>query len=256
MRSDVVVFVGPTIGPIEARAHLNAIYLPPVSQGDVVRAVLKHRPAAIAIVDGEFAQRPAVRHKEILWAMAVGVQVYGASSMGAIRAAELTDQGMVGHGFVFRWYLRTVMADDAEVAVAMAPPEFGSFALGDALLDIRLTLRRAERERIIGRECRLYLEYEAQLLHFTGRSYDQILSIALLGCRYDTQLKDLKGWIALNKVRRKRADAIGLLRLLANLSFPSDGVAPRSRPFEVTEAFLFDLEYSGLLQEFVTYRPH
>ena len=173
MRRDVIVFVGPTLPVAEARMHLDAIYLPPVSQGDVVRAVLQYAPSALAIIDGEFAQRPAVRHKEILWAMAVGVRVYGASSMGAIRAAELSDRGMVGHGLIFRWYRRTRLADDFDVAVAMAPPELGSFALSDALIDIRLTLRRAERQRIIGRKCRLFLEQGARLLHFTERTYPE-----------------------------------------------------------------------------------
>ena len=251
MRRDVIVFVGPTLPVAEARMHLDAIYLPPVSQGDVVRAVLQYAPSALAIIDGEFAQRPAVRHKEILWAMAVGVRVYGASSMGAIRAAELSDRGMVGHGLIFRWYRRTRLADDSDVAVAMAPPELGSFALSDALIDIRLTLRRAERQRIIGRKCRLFLEQGARLLHFTERTYSRVVAGAV--SEYKVELHHLNAWIADEQVKQKQADAIELLRLLSSSTLPDQPIPFNRRPFEITEAFLFDLESSGLLEVFASH---
>src|SRR6202022_2251854 len=65
------VFTGPTLSVEEARAGLDAVYLPPVSQGDVYRVGLL-RPEAIGIIDGYFDQVPAVWHKEILWAMTHG----------------------------------------------------------------------------------------------------------------------------------------------------------------------------------------
>ena len=82
-----IVFTGPTISPAEARAELDALYLPPVAQGDVYRAALR-RPKAIGIIDGYFERVPAVWHKEILWAMAKGIHVLGSASMGALRAAD------------------------------------------------------------------------------------------------------------------------------------------------------------------------
>ena len=47
------------------------------------------RPAIIGMVDGYFEVTPTVWHKEILWAMAQGIHVYGSASIGALRAAEL-----------------------------------------------------------------------------------------------------------------------------------------------------------------------
>src|SRR4051794_26348046 len=93
----VVAFIGPTISVDDARAELacECEFRPPVGQGDVTRAVAD-RPDVIAIVDGYFERVPAVWHKEILWAMAEGIHVFGSSSMGALRAAELADFGMVG----------------------------------------------------------------------------------------------------------------------------------------------------------------
>ena len=81
-----VVFLGPTLSVEDARRELDALYLPPVAQGDVYR-IARQKPFAIGIVDGVFDRRPAVWHKEILWALAQGVHVLGAASMGALRAA-------------------------------------------------------------------------------------------------------------------------------------------------------------------------
>ena len=246
MSDRIVVFLGPTLSAAEARTHLDALYLPPVSQGDVARAVLDHAPRAIVIIDGVFAQRPAVRHKEILWAMAVGVRVFGASSMGAIRAAELDDCGMVGHGFVYRWYRRTPLADDADVAVPMAPPELGSAALGEALVDIRLTLRKAEFEGVIERRLRLALERAARALHFTDRTYERILSGDGLDLVDGNALRRLRDWICNGAVHQKKADAINLLAALSKTTEISEKHQTYQH-FELTEALASDLQYSGLL---------
>ena len=72
------------------------IYLPPAEQGSVVRAVRAYQPRAIVLIDGSFGKVPAVRHKEILWALAKGIPVFGRASMGALRAAELAGFGMQG----------------------------------------------------------------------------------------------------------------------------------------------------------------
>lgn len=243
--ADIVVFLGPTLAATEARMHLDALYLPPVGQGDVMRAVAEHAPTAIAIIDGVFAQRPAVRHKEILWAMSQGVSVHGASSMGAIRAAELCDFGMIGHGLVYRWFRRTRLADDADVAVAMAPAEFGSRALSEALVDMRLQLKRAEREGVIGRALRLQVEGSARALHFTERSFD----LAMAGLDVDDaqrlQRDALAAWLAGGIVGQKKRDAIGMLETLGS---PSSRAAADGIPgtFELTDAFAYDLKYSNL----------
>ena len=82
----------------------------PARQGDIWRAVRAHRPVAIGLIDGVFFHEPAVWHREILWALAEGVHVFGAASMGALRAAELEPFGMRGVGRVFAAYPRRSMA--------------------------------------------------------------------------------------------------------------------------------------------------
>ena len=99
--SEVYVFLGPTLPVADARAELDAVYLPPVSAGDMFR-LWQRRPKAVGIVDGYFERVPAVWHKEIMWIMAQGVHVFGGAGLGALRAAELDSFGMLGVGRVYQ----------------------------------------------------------------------------------------------------------------------------------------------------------
>jgi hypothetical protein len=90
-----IVFLGPTLNPVAAQEICNAEFRPPAAMGDVTRAVSEGADA-IVLIDGVFEDRPSVWHKEILWALSKGIGVVGAASMGALRAAELHNQGMLG----------------------------------------------------------------------------------------------------------------------------------------------------------------
>lgn len=136
------IFTGPTLPADEGRRHLDAHFLPPAAQGDVYRAA-REKPVAIGIIDGYFDRVPSVSHKEILWAMAQGVHVLGAASMGALRPAELSLFGMEGVGAVYESYASTALVADDEVAVAHAVAEDGYRPLSEALVNIRATLRAA-----------------------------------------------------------------------------------------------------------------
>ncbi|MFL5018690.1 MAG: TfuA-like protein [Rhizobium sp.] len=246
MRDDVVVFLGPTLSATEARKYLEAIYLPPVGCGDVVRAVADYAPSAIVLIDGVFAQRPAVRHQEILWAMARGLRIYGAASIGALRAAELAPQGMLGHGLIYRWYRRQPLADDADVTVPMAPVELGSRAFGDALIDIRLSLKKAERVGVIERRLRHQLEFLARSLHFSERSFARLFAEAENNLSAVDRIAALKAWLKAGAINQKRADAVNLLRHLADHKI--NGLNELlSFEFELTESFANDMEYCGML---------
>ena len=118
----IVVFVGPTISSDDCRAILTAEYLPPASQGDVYRATLL-RPFAIGIIDGYFEQVPSVWHKEILWALAQGIHVFGSASIGALRAAELEAFGMRGVGAIFAALLSEVIVNVWSCSVVLRVAE-------------------------------------------------------------------------------------------------------------------------------------
>src|SRR5205823_8696241 len=69
----LVAFLGPSLPAAEARGTV----LPPARKGDVWRALVRYRPAAIALIDGVFESEPSVWHHEILDALDAGVRVFG-----------------------------------------------------------------------------------------------------------------------------------------------------------------------------------
>src|SRR5215467_11177439 len=99
-----IVFLGPTLPRAQAAQVLDATYLPPARQGDIYRAGRAFRPTVIGLVDGRFMDTGAIWHREILWALSEGIHVFGAASMGALRAAELASFGMQGVGQIFTAY--------------------------------------------------------------------------------------------------------------------------------------------------------
>jgi len=123
MPSDVIVFLGPSLPVAEARRILKADYRPPARQGDVFRALVD-RPRVIALIDGVFESVPSVWHHELLAAHAAGVHLFGASSMGALRAAELP-RVVTPVGEIARRYARGEWDDDSLVALLHADASHG-----------------------------------------------------------------------------------------------------------------------------------
>lgn len=210
----ICVFLGPTLPVADARAVLDAEYLPPAAVGDVYRAARK-RPDAIAIIDGYFSRTPAIWHKEILWAMAEGVHVLGSSSMGALRAAELADFGMVGVGKVFEAYHAGTLIDDDEVAIAHSSAEDGYRALSDAMVNVRATLQHAERSGVLTPSACSLLEQLAKSQFYAERSLRQLAKLALeRGLLEATQAREFDRFLVKHSVDQKRLDALALLESL------------------------------------------
>jgi hypothetical protein len=207
MTAPVVVFLGPTLSRDDARNVLDAEYRPPAAHGDVLRAALR-RPWAIGLVDGVFERVPAVWHKEILFALSEGVHVYGAASMGALRAAELDAFGMRGVGSVYGAYADCVLEDDDEVAVAHAGAEHGFRALSDAMVDVRATLAAALAEGVVGAGTA-----ESLVSRVKSTFYAERALVAALD-REDVEHERLRAWLPGGRVERKGEDALELLHTI------------------------------------------
>ena len=207
MTSRLVVFLGPTLSHDDARDVLDAEYRPPAAHGDVLRVALR-RPKAIGLVDGVFERVPAVWHKEILFALSEGVHVYGAASMGALRAAELDAFGMRGVGTVYRAYADGVLEDDDEVAVAHAGTEHGFRALSDAMVDVRATLAAAVGAGVIHEGTA-----DGLVARIKSTFYAERALVAALD-RADEEHELLRAWLPGGRVERKREDALELLRAI------------------------------------------
>jgi hypothetical protein len=112
---------------------------PPAVRGDILDAV-KSGVCAIDLMDGNFEFVAPIWHKEILFALSMGVQVSGAASMGALRAAECAAFGMVGVGKIYEGYVSGRLFDDADVALLHGPSELAWIPLIIPIVNVTATL--------------------------------------------------------------------------------------------------------------------
>ncbi len=242
----IAVFAGPSLPPGERPREEGLRFLPPVAQGDVARLLgQRPRPRAIAIIDGFFEGVPAVLHKEILWALAEGVPVLGAASMGALRAAELHPYGMIGVGEIFAAYRDGMLVDDDEVAVLHGPAEAGYPAVSEAMVNIRATLAEACRLGILDAALRDRLIELGRRMFYRRRSWRALLEAAAAAGRDAAALRALEAWLPRGKIDRKREDARALLAMLREPPPPP----PRSWEFEWTGIFARVAGDGGELEE-------
>lgn len=220
MSGQPIVFVGPSLDP--ARAEMlapGARIEPPAARGDLDRAVAE-RAGSVLLIDGVFAHRLAVSPAEIVHALACGVRVYGAASLGAIRAAECRPAGMEGIGAVAGLYRLGIISDDDEVAVAVEP-ERAHRASSVALINVRLAMLAALRARHLRRRQAAAVLAAAKATHFSQRDWHGMFAAARVPLT--PALRTLCA-----RADVKRRDAELALRRLPELA--TGDVRPRPRP--------------------------
>jgi hypothetical protein len=209
-----VIFAGPSLPP-QARpaSEFDIDWRPPVRQGELYRAALE-KPAIIGVIDGYFEVTPTVWHKEILWAMAQGIHVFGAASTGALRAAELDVFGMKGVGRIYEDFRDGVLTDDDDVAVLHGPAELGYPPLTEAMVNIRATLAAAARDGIISTKLAAELTTIGKSLFYKERNYPAILKAAASGVPA-ALLRALSDWLRSGRIDQKCRDAMVMLESIS-----------------------------------------
>lgn len=214
-----IVFAGPSISAAAITAIVDAECRPPARVGDVYRAALL-RPPAIALIDGVFEHQPSVWHKEILWALSEGIPVYGAASMGALRAAEMHSLGMRGVGTVFASFRDGVLTDDDEVAVTHLSAAHGFRPTSDAMVNIRATLLHAVSMADLPPALAQQAIDLAKATFYPDRCYANLFSAL-------PALAPWRSWLLGNAIDTKRLDAEEMLATLSrDLSQPSLAESP------------------------------
>jgi len=214
MRSrDIVVFLGPSLDRKRASEILEADYRPPAKRGDVFRAA-KEGAKIVGLIDGVFFQDSAVAHKEVLAVLEMDVKVIGASSMGALRAAELHPFGMEGVGEIFRLYREGVLISDDEVALILDPINFEP--LSEPLVNIRDNVRAAQDMGYINSEAGERILAVASSIYFPKRTYDRILGEA--EGLDESQREGFKRFLRIEKRDLKMEDAISALERIKELA--------------------------------------
>ena len=127
---------------------------------------------------------PTVWHKEILWAMAQGIHVYGAPASARCAPPNSHPFGMGGVGRIFEAFRDGILEDDDEVAVLHGPEELGYPAVTEAMVNIRATLDKAVAEGVLDAGSAARLTEIGKALFYKERSWDAILRLAAgRGCR-------------------------------------------------------------------------
>lgn len=209
----IIVYTGLSLPFEEAKEILDStdevevIYKRPIKRGDL-GLDLKENPDIIAIIDGVFHQNSAVGHKEILEAINKGVKVYGASSMGALRASELDSLGMVGVGYCYQQYATGEIESDDDVAVMLDSDTLE--ALSVPLISMKYVFTKAVEENILSESEKDELLSIAKSEFYPKRNYASTLA------KSDLE-NDKKGELV-NFIRKtgdiKKRDAEELLHLL------------------------------------------
>lgn len=213
----IVIFLGPSLPIAEAREILDAIYLPPAKQADLISAVTTYKPDAIGLIDGVFLTCPSVWHKEILYAIEQGVAVYGASSMGALRAAETDTFGTIGIGEIYRMYASGELIDDDEVALVHGLEDMEYRPLSEPMVNVRATFRRAKDEGTIDEIVYEQLNAIAKSIYFPERTFAAIFRKAATAGIEPDKLENMALFFKEKYVDLKRKDAILLLETLRDL---------------------------------------
>lgn len=238
-----VLFAGPSLHGLRASDQLQKQFASlewrgPAAQGDIARAVVEGA-SAIGLVDGRYEDIAAVWHKEILYAISEGVTVLGGASMGALRAAECADFGMLGVGAVFDRYRSGELEDDAAVAQLHAPEELDYAPVTEALVNVEATIGRFGKLLAISEDEAGRLDAAARRLFFKERTWSRIIREA--GLQDGARGKRLGELVRCCKVDVKREDALTLAGFLAWLE-PMRGVGPSEWTLRETSTWRLTLD--------------
>ncbi|MEU4777346.1 TfuA-like protein [Micromonospora sp. NPDC023633] len=210
-----VVFAGPSIDAATIAELAPVEVRPPVKRGDIDLLLAEPEPPThIGIVDGQFLQGLMISPKEVLRAIdrhPNPVRVFGSSSMGALRAAELATEGMVGVGQVFELYRSGAIDADDEVAITFDPDS--QRALCEPMVNIRVAIAAAVERGVISPGSAATVLAAAKALYFPDRTYARILRLPVVRKQVgDAELVALREFLDADAPDAKRDDAIALLR--------------------------------------------
>ncbi len=238
----IIVFLGPSLSLAEAKTVLpQARWMPPVRCGDVLR-ISRLKPDIIVIIDGYFENTPAVWHKEILFALSQGIMVFGASSMGALRACELAPFGMRSYGQIATDFIEGQMQDDDEVALLHSQQDDVVHPNSSAMVNIRATLKYANDHHIIDDVTYTLLIDTFKTLHYRERHLLNTVNLLSHNTVYKNRLEKLIAWLKTHgEIDVKKQDALGLLTHIAK-----ETLTPLQKLFTFNASNLFRGLYKNI----------
>jgi len=211
--AEVSLFVGPSGHGMSPESLQGAVdhVLPPARRGDIDLLLKASRePGVLILCDGVFQIAPAVSHAELCRALDAGWQVWGVSSLGAIRAHELRTEGMRGFGYVHAQFDRYEDFNDDEMCL-LHFPQAPYFQVTEALVNLRYALEEQSLPLGISTAAGQRLLVELRRLWFGERTDERMLSIM----RGPAAMAEAPATALLQWLRQNRIKNLDLAALLA-----------------------------------------
>jgi len=210
-----IIYAGPSLSKINIKKCIekksNFILKGPIKAGDLWNHIATFNNITdVLIIDGYFYSKLAVLHSEILEAISLGIRVHGSASLGALRAVELTANGMIGYGEIYNFYSLNPQTGDDEVAVLHSPQKpYECHTI--PLINIRI-LHNKLKQSIYKDNISIVIS-ELEKIAFSKRNWQQIKKICI------DNISDSRGLEVFNQIKHdyidyKHRDAIRSINFL------------------------------------------
>jgi hypothetical protein len=240
----VTVFLGPSMPLAEARDLLpGAVFRPPAQQGDLLASVNQDAANVVGLIDGTFHQNLSVWHNEVCYLLSCGVTVFGASSMGALRAAETDCFGMIGVGQIYRWYKDAVITGDDEVALMHGDEDTGYHSLSLPLVNIRASVGLAVSRNRMSNDTAGQLIEIAKGIYYPHRHVANILQHCREAHIAAGEVETVRRVLTEEYVDQKKADAREMLIAIRRCVDGIDSL-PEPVPFKFARSSVFESLYN------------
>ena len=240
----VTVFLGPTTPLAEAREILpEAVFRPPAQQGDLLASVNQDGANVVGLIDGTFHQNLSVWHNEVCYLLSNGVRIFGASSMGALRAAETDRFGMIGIGQIYRWYKDAFITGDDEVALMHGDEDTGYHSLSLPLVNIRASVGLAVSRNRMSNDMAGQLLAVAKAIYYPHRQVANILQHCRDAHMAAGEVETVRRVLTEEYVDQKKADAREMLIAIRRCIDGIDSL-PEPVPFTFARSSVFESLYN------------
>ncbi len=211
-----IIYLGPSLSINKAKKIIDAEFRPPAKKGDFINLNLLTERRDIVLIDGVFLQEYPPSPIEVFQVINnTNFKVYGAASIGALRAVELEKFGMKGIGKIFGFFKQNIINSDDEIAVTF---DSNYNLLSEAMIDIRYNIFLSWKLGIIDKETKQMMVNLAKRIYFPFRTYENIIKKScLLFPSKEKYISKFSNYISMNKVSLKELDAIHALQYMSSL---------------------------------------
>jgi hypothetical protein len=185
--------------------------MPPIIRGDLIKDI-DNGVNIVVIIDGRFHQDLAVTPDEIMDALSCGIKVYGASSMGALRASELYPFGMIGHGLIYEHIVATPNFRDDFVAQVYSEDDDMIVKLSLNYIDLYMNLLELKKQKMLTAKDSYALLKLYSNIYYSERSWTALRYLLCQNHRHDVRLLKVAEEACTRMGSQKHRDAISVLR--------------------------------------------